>query len=92
MNKEFKPIQTDEDNQIRISIKEYKEKEYLDIRKWWKPEGNDDYVPTKVGLNFNVDDTLDSVDMMVKMLVNAYCILHETEVKDLNLEEFELND
>ncbi len=57
--KDFPPIQKAEDLQIRVAIKNYKGKEYVDIREWWKPEDKNSYLPTKKGITISTQDTLD---------------------------------
>ena len=66
--KEFKPIQKTDDTQIRVSLKEYKESQYLDIRQYWKPEDKEEYLPTKSGVTLSVNDTLDEIEELYNQI------------------------
>ena len=48
-------IQRGEDQQIYFTLREYKERKYLDIRVFFKPEDSEELHPTKKGITFGVD-------------------------------------
>jgi len=41
---------------VYITVSIYRGYRYYDIRRWWKPPGSKDTVPTKVGLTLNSDE------------------------------------
>jgi hypothetical protein len=77
--KEFDPIQKKDDTQLRITIKSYKEHEYIDIREYWKPPNNDQYLPTKKGVTLPTDDTFDLAEVLHAQLGEAIAFLAEKE-------------
>lgn len=53
-------------SEIRIQVKEFKSKAYVDIREWFIPEGGDKWLPTKKGVTIS----LKSWDEFVSMITN----------------------
>lgn len=43
-------FQKNQDEEVRISLREYKDRRYLDLRIWFQPSGGGDLHPTKKGL------------------------------------------
>ena len=44
-------FQRNPDEEIRILLKEYKERYYLDLRLWFHPSSGGEYFPTKKGIS-----------------------------------------
>jgi hypothetical protein len=79
--KELDPIQKKEDTQLRLAIKSYKDHQYIDIREYWKPPDNDQYLPTKKGITIPVDDTFDMLEDLTAGLEELYQFLVRQEGK-----------
>ncbi len=60
MNKEISIIETSKFRELRISIAEFKGHDMVGLRQWVAPyQGSDDErIPTKNGVSFNVRDLL----------------------------------
>lgn len=43
------------DEEVRFSIRTYKERRYLDVRLWFRPSAGGDYRPTKKGITVGVE-------------------------------------
>jgi hypothetical protein len=52
----------DSDNFVRVSLSEFKNKTYLDIRRMWNNEG--EILPTKKGVTIQIED----IDNLIKIL------------------------
>ena len=55
---EGRPIyrfQKNPEEEIRFSLREYKERYYLDLRLWFQPSTGGEYHPTKKGLTLSVE-------------------------------------
>lgn len=48
-------VRKNEGEEFRLSLKEYKERQYLDLRLWFQPSQGGDYRPTKKGLTLAVE-------------------------------------
>jgi len=54
-NKLMGAIRKGEDSEVRVTQSEYKGRSVVDIRVWYKPTKNSDYVPSRKGIT--VDST-----------------------------------
>lgn len=48
-------FQKNPEEEIRFSLREYKDRRYLDLRLWFQPSNGGDYRPTKKGLTLSVE-------------------------------------
>ena len=48
-------FQKNPEEEIRLSLREYKERLYLDLRLWFQPSSGGELRPTKKGLTFSTD-------------------------------------
>jgi hypothetical protein len=48
-------FQKNQEEEIRFSLKEYKERRYLDIRLWFVSPNDGEYRPTKKGITLSLD-------------------------------------
>lgn len=48
-------FQKNPDEEVRFTLKEYKDRRYLDVRLWFQSANGGDYYPTKKGLTLNLD-------------------------------------
>ncbi len=60
-DREFSPIGQSKTREIRISIKEFKNRPILNIRRWCEPYDGDEWRPTKQGIAFAVEHLLDLI-------------------------------
>ena len=66
-NKVFKIIQKTDDTQIIISLNNFKESQYVDIRTYWKPVDKD-YMPTKKGITISLSGDLSQLEEVIAAL------------------------
>ena len=43
------------DEEVRLSLKQFKDRRYLDLRLWYQPSSGGEYLPTKKGLTLSVE-------------------------------------
>ena len=48
-------FQKNPEEEVRFSIKQYKERQYLDLRLWFQPSDGGPYHPTKKGLTLSLE-------------------------------------
>lgn len=48
-------IQRNSDDEIQISLREYKGRAYVDFRVWFQPDNGGELKPTKKGLTISLD-------------------------------------
>ena len=48
-------FQKNPEEEIRFTLREYKERHYLDLRLWYQPSNGGDYFPTKKGITFALE-------------------------------------
>ena len=48
-------FQKNPEEEVRLSLREYKDRHYLDLRLWFQPSNGGDYRPTKKGLTLSVE-------------------------------------
>lgn len=48
-------FQRNAEEEIRISLREYKDRYYIDLRLWFEPRSGGEYLPTKKGLTVALD-------------------------------------
>ena len=48
-------FQKNPEEEVRFSLKDYKERQYLDLRLWFQPSKGGEYLPTKKGLTLSVE-------------------------------------
>ncbi len=78
----FGTIQKDDDQLIMISLNNYKGYEYLDLRQWWKPKDQQDFLPTKQGFTVPIKDTLDYLEKLIETLEEAKNYLEKQGSKE----------
>jgi len=44
-----------EEEKLVISINEWRGQDYIDFRWYWKPDGQENFIPTKKGVSLSVD-------------------------------------
>lgn len=47
-------FQSRPDEEVRFTVKGYKDRSYLDMRLWFLPSSGDEYFPTKKGLTLSL--------------------------------------
>ena len=48
-------FQKNPEEEVRFTLKEYKDRRYLDIRLWFQSSGGGEYFPTKKGLTLGLE-------------------------------------
>lgn len=48
-------FQKNPDEEVRLTLKEYKERRYLDLRLWFQSSNDGEFYPTKKGLTLSLD-------------------------------------
>ncbi len=48
-------FQTRPEEEVRFTVKEYKDRQYLDLRLWFQSSNDGRYYPTKKGLTLSLD-------------------------------------
>ena len=48
-------FQKNPEEEVRLTLREYKERQYLDLRLWYQPSNGGDYLPTKKGLTLSLE-------------------------------------
>lgn len=48
-------FQKNPEEEVRLALREYKDRQYLDLRLWFQPSHGGDYLPTKKGLTLSVE-------------------------------------
>lgn len=48
-------FQKNPEEEIRMTLRDYKDRRYLDVRLWFQPSNGGDYRPSKKGITFSVD-------------------------------------
>ena len=43
------------EEEVRMALREYKDRRYLDLRLWYQPSTQGEYLPTKKGITLSVD-------------------------------------
>lgn len=77
--KELKPIQKDQNSQIRLALKRYKESTYIDIRTYFLEQEKGKWLPTKKGITIPIDDTFDYLEELTAGLGELYQFLVRQE-------------
>jgi len=82
--KELPPIQKDDNSQIRLAIKTYKDSQYIDIRTYFLEQDSNKWLPTKKGITIPVNDTYDMLEDLTAGLKELYQFLvrQESKVED----------
>ena len=48
-------FQKNPEEEVRFTLKEYKDRQYLDLRLWFQTSSGGEYYPTKKGLTLSLD-------------------------------------
>jgi len=64
----FKAFRTSEDAVLVVSFEEFHGQSRLDIRRYWQPEGGDEYVPTKKGVSIPEEQVPDFLAAVVNVV------------------------
>lgn len=48
-------FQKNPEEEVRLTLREYKDRHYLDLRLWFQPSDGGDYRPTKKGITLSLD-------------------------------------
>ena len=48
-------FQKNPEEEVRFTLKEYKDRQYLDLRLWFQSSNGGEYYPTKKGLTLSLD-------------------------------------
>lgn len=74
VEKEFLRIHLTDDNDLVVGYREYKGKEYGEIRTFFRPEGKQDMYATKKGVTFNevhiVQQVRDALDELAEYMIS----------------------
>jgi len=79
--KELPPIEKSQSEQIRLAIKEYKGKQYVDIRTYFITEETGKWLPTKKGITIPIHDTFGYLEDLTAGLEELYQFLVRQEDK-----------
>lgn len=79
--KELPPIQKDQNSQIRLAIKQYRDSQYIDIRTYFLEQDSNKWLPTKKGVTIPVNDTFDYLEDLTAGLEELYQFLARQEDK-----------
>ena len=41
--------------EVRLAVRDYKERRYLDVRLWYQPSQGGEYLPTKKGITLGIE-------------------------------------
>ncbi len=65
----FGTIQKSDSILLMISLDNYKGYRYVSVRDWWKPKGEENYMPTKKGVTIPIADSLDPLEEVIEALI-----------------------
>lgn len=61
-------ITKNETEQVVVSRKSYKDKEYIDVRTFWKPNDKEEFIPTKKGASIPIEKAEKVAQRILKSL------------------------
>ena len=78
----FGTVQKRDDTLLMISLNNYKGHQYMELRDWWLPKGEETYLPTKKGVTIPIADSLESLTTVIEALIEARRQLEKQDNKE----------
>lgn len=69
--------------EIRITGEQFRGKLFVNIREWWRPSSGADFVPTKKGMTYDVENN----DQIIEALQAINAVLETEGVKEFAQEQ-----
>lgn len=78
-------IAKNDSSEIRITGEQFRGKLFVNIREWWKPPHGADFLPTKKGVTYDVENN----DQIIEALQAINTVFETESVKDFAQEQAE---